>query len=88
MSRAYPLQILIWHEVVNDQIGGVPVIVTYCSICNSAIVFERKLGRRILSFGITGFVHGSNMVLYDRETQSWWQQFNYARWQQSNNTWC
>ncbi|MEW6131130.1 MAG: DUF3179 domain-containing protein [Acidobacteriota bacterium] len=75
VNRAYPLQILIWHEIVNDQIGGVPVIVTYCSICNSAIVFERKLGRRILSFGIAGFVHGSNMVMYDRETESWWQQF-------------
>lgn len=75
VSRAYPLQILVWHEIVNDQIGGLPVVVTFCSICNSAIVFERKLGRRILSFGITGFVHGSNMVLYDRETESWWQQF-------------
>jgi hypothetical protein len=75
VSRAYPLQILVWHEIVNDRIGGVPVVVTFCSICNSAIVFERKLARRILTFGITGFVHGSNMVLYDRETESWWQQF-------------
>jgi hypothetical protein len=75
VSRAYPLQILVWHEVVNEQIGGVPVIITYCSICNSAIVFERRIGRRILTFGITGFVHGSNMVLYDRQTESWWQQF-------------
>lgn len=75
VSRAYPLQILVWHEVVNEQIGGVPVIITYCSICNSAIVFDRRLGRRVLSFGITGFVHGANMVLYDRETESWWQQF-------------
>jgi hypothetical protein len=75
VNRAYPLQILVWHEVVNELIAGVPVIITYCSICNSAIVFERKLGRRILTFGITGFVHGSNMVLYDRETESWWQQF-------------
>jgi hypothetical protein len=75
ISRAYPLQILVWHELVNDQIGGIPVIITYCSICNSAIVFDRRLGRRILTFGISGFVHGSNMVLYDRETESWWQQF-------------
>jgi hypothetical protein len=75
VSRAYPLQILVWHEVVNDQIGGVPVVITYCSICNSAIIFERKLGRRVLTFGISGFVHGSNMILYDRETESWWQQF-------------
>lgn len=74
-SRAYPMQILIWHEVANDQIAGVPVVITFCSVCNSAIVFKRKLGPRVLSFGITGFVHGANMVLYDRETESWWQQF-------------
>jgi hypothetical protein len=75
VNRAYPLQILVWHEVINERIAGVPVIITYCSICNSAIVFDRRLGRRILTFGISGFVHGSNMVLYDRETESWWQQF-------------
>lgn len=75
VSRAYPLQILIWHEVANDRIGGVPVVITFCSICNSAIVFKRKVGNRVLSFGITGFVHGANMVLYDRESESWWQQF-------------
>jgi uncharacterized protein DUF3179 len=75
ISRAYPMQILIWHEVANDQIGRVPVVITFCSICNSAIVFKRKLGDRVLSFGIAGFVHGANMVLYDRQTESWWQQF-------------
>jgi Protein of unknown function (DUF3179) len=75
VSRAYPLQILLWHEVANDRIAGVPVAVTFCSICNSAIVFRRTLGRRVLSFGISGFVHGANMVLYDRQTESWWQQF-------------
>lgn len=75
VSRAYPLQILIWHEIVNDVIGKVPVIITFCSICNSAIVFNRKLDNRTLSFGIAGFVHGANMVMYDRETESWWQQF-------------
>lgn len=75
INRAYPLEILIWHEVVNDRIGGVPVVITFCSVCNSAIVFKRKLGPRVLSFGIAGFVHAANMVLYDRETESWWQQF-------------
>ncbi|HWP45502.1 MAG TPA: DUF3179 domain-containing protein, partial [Blastocatellia bacterium] len=75
ISRAYPLQILIWHEVVNDQAGAVPVVITYCSICNSAIVFDRRLDDRTLSFGIAGFIHGANMVMYDRETESWWQQF-------------
>ncbi|MEN3334421.1 MAG: hypothetical protein V7641_3786 [Blastocatellia bacterium] len=75
VSRAYPMQILIWHEVANEVIGGVPVVVTFCSICHSAIVFDRRLDGRTLSFGVSGFVHGANMVLYDRETKSWWQQF-------------
>jgi Protein of unknown function (DUF3179) len=75
VSRAYPMEIMVWHEVVNDQIGGVPVAITFCSVCHSAIVFNRKLDRRVLSFGISGFVHGANMIFYDRETESWWQQF-------------
>jgi hypothetical protein len=75
VSRAYPMQILVWHEVANDVIGGVPVVITFCSICHSAIVFDRRLDGRTLSFGVSGFVHGANMVLYDRETESWWQQF-------------
>ena len=75
IARAYPMQILVWHEVVNDQIGGVPVAVTFCSVCHSAIVYDRRLERRTLSFGVSGFVHGANMILYDRETESWWQQF-------------
>lgn len=75
INRAYPLQILIWHEIVNDQIGRVPVVITFCSICNSSIVFDRRLDNRTFSFGLAGFVHGANMVMYDRETESWWQQF-------------
>jgi len=75
VSRAYPMQILIWHEVANDVIGGVPVAITFCSVCHSAIVFDRRLDGRTLSFGVSGFIYGANMVLYDRETESWWQQF-------------
>jgi Protein of unknown function (DUF3179) len=75
VSRAYPMQILIWHEVANDVVGGVPVVVTFCSICHSAIIFDRRVEGRALSFGVSGFVYGANMVLYDRETESWWQQF-------------
>ncbi len=73
--RAYPLQILIWHEIVNDTVGGVPVSVTYCPLCNSAIVFDRRLAGRILDFGTTGNLRKSDMVMYDRQTESWWQQF-------------
>ncbi len=74
-ARAYPLRILTWHEIVNDQVGGVPVTVTYCPLCNSAIVFDRRVGGRILEFGTTGKLRNSDLVMYDRTTESWWQQF-------------
>ncbi len=74
-ARAYPLRILIWHEIVNDTVGGVPVAVTYCPLCNSSIVFDRRLGARVLTFGTTGKLRRSDLVMYDRQTQSWWQQF-------------
>jgi hypothetical protein len=77
-GRAYPLQILIWHEIVNDQVGGVPVAVTFCPLCNTAIVFDRRLDRRTLSFGTTGNLRFSDLVMYDRQTESWWQQFGGA----------
>lgn len=74
-ARAYPLRILIWHEIVNDEVGGVPVVVTYCPLCNSAIVFERRLSSRLLDFGTTGKLRNSDLVMYDRQTETWWQQF-------------
>ena len=73
-SRAYPLAILIKHEIVNDEVGGVPVTVTYCPLCNTGIVFERVLNGRVLDFGTTGNVRHSNLIMWDRQTQSWWQQ--------------
>ena len=72
--RAYPLQILIWHEIVNDLVGGVPVAVTFCPLCNTAIVFERQIDGRVLDFGTTGRLRYSNLIMYDRQTESWWQQ--------------
>ncbi len=73
--RAYPLRILIWHEIVNDVVGGVPVAVTFCPLCNTGIVFDRRLGGRVLDFGTTGKLRNSDLVMYDRQTESWWQQF-------------
>ncbi len=73
--RAYPLQILMWHEIVNDTIGGVPVAVTFCPLCNSAVVFDRRVGDAVLDFGTTGKLRNSDLVMYDRQTESWWQQF-------------
>jgi hypothetical protein len=72
--RAYPLQILIWHEIVNDVVGGRPVVVTFCPLCNTSIVFDRRVAGRVLDFGTTGRLRFSDLVMYDRQTESWWQQ--------------
>jgi hypothetical protein len=74
-ARAYPLQILIWHEIVNDTVGGRPVAVTYCPLCNSAIAFDRELDGTVYEFGVSGLLRSSDLVMYDRQTESWWQQF-------------
>jgi len=74
-AKAYPLRVLTWHEIVNDEIGGVPVSVTYCPLCNAAIVFDRRLDGRVMDFGTTGKLRNSDLVMYDRQTESWWQQF-------------
>ncbi|MFD1344228.1 DUF3179 domain-containing protein [Litorisediminicola beolgyonensis] len=73
-ARAYPLRYLIWHEIVNDSIGGVPIAVTYCPLCNSAMVFDRRVDGRELEFGVTGKLRNSDMIMFDRQTESWWQQ--------------
>ena len=74
-AKAYPLRILMWHEIVNDEIAGVPVAVTYCPLCNTSIVFDRRARGRVLEFGTTGKLRNSDLVMYDRATASWWQQF-------------
>ena len=74
-TKAYPIQILTWHEIVNDSIAGVPVAVTFCPLCNATIVFDRRRDGEILDFGTTGRLRKSDLVMYDRQTESWWQQF-------------
>jgi hypothetical protein len=74
-AKAYPLAILIWHEIANDTVGGLPVAVTYCPLCNSAIVFSRRVGDETLTFGVSGNLRNSDLIMWDRQTQSWWQQF-------------
>lgn len=74
-ARAYPLSILTWHEIVNDVVGGQPVIVTYCPLCNAALVFDRTVAGEAVEFGTTGKLRNSDLVMYDRATESWWQQF-------------
>ena len=73
-ARAYPLAIMTRHEVVNDVVGGVAVAVTYCPLCNSAVAFRRELDGRTLDFGVTGNLRFSDLLMWDRQTESWWQQ--------------
>jgi hypothetical protein len=74
-ARAYPFQIMTWHEIVNDVVGGRPVAVTYCPLCNSALAYPRKVGTRILEFGTSGSLYNSALVMYDRQTESLWLHF-------------
>ena len=75
-ARAYPLRILTWHEVVNDELGGLAVAVTYCPLCNSAVGFEREVDGQVLRFGVSGLLRNSDLVMWDRQTESLWQQLS------------
>ena len=72
--RAYPIRYLTWHEIANDTVGGVSVAVTFCPLCNSGLVFDRRVDEGVLTFGVSGKLRNSDMIMYDRETESWWQQ--------------
>jgi hypothetical protein len=72
--RAYPLAILTWHEIVNDEVAGVPVAVTFCPLCNAAIVFDRRIRDDVLRLGVTGNLRNSDLIMWDDVTESWWQQ--------------
>jgi hypothetical protein len=63
-----------WHEIVNDTVGGRPLVVSFCPLCNTAIAFERTFEGRVLDFGTTGRLRFSNLIMYDHQTESWWQQ--------------
>jgi hypothetical protein len=73
-ARAYPIQILMWHEIVNDTVDGEPLLVTFCPLCNTAIAFKRTVNGQVLDFGTTGRLRYSNLIMYDRQTETWWQQ--------------
>lgn len=74
-ARAYPLEILLWHELVNDTVGGVPVSVAYCPLCNSVTVYEREIDGDVLDFGVSGLLYNSSLVMYDRQTETIWSHF-------------
>jgi hypothetical protein len=73
--RAYPVQILMWHEIVNDTVGGIPVAVTYCPLCNSALAYDRRIASRVMEFGTSGLLWNSALVMYDRQTETLWSHF-------------
>lgn len=73
-ARAYPLQILTLHEIVNDTVGGVPVLVTFCPLCNSALTFDRTIDGEVRDFGVSGLLRESDLVMFDRQTETFWQQ--------------
>ncbi|MFB6307106.1 MAG: DUF3179 domain-containing protein, partial [Flavobacteriales bacterium] len=79
-AKAYPLSILTFHEVVNDQIGEKKVSVTYCPLCNASITFNRTVEHsgkeKNLDFGVSGMLRNSDLIMWDRQTESWWQQFS------------
>lgn len=73
-TRGYPLEILIKHEIVNDIVGATPVAVTFCPLCNSAIVYNRTIDGNVLRFGVSGNLRNSDLIMWDDKTESWWQQ--------------
>jgi len=74
VSKAYPIKILNWHEIVNDSIGDVFYSITYCPLCGTGMAFNRRINSQVLSFGVSGLLYNSDVLLYDRETESLWSQ--------------
>ncbi len=73
-SRAYPVAILNWHELVNDRIGSQAVVISYCPLCGTALVFNAIVQGQTLQFGVSGLLYNSDLLLYDRQQQSLWSQ--------------
>ena len=73
-ARAYPLALLMWHEIANDEIAGLPVAVTFCPLCNSSVTFDRRVNGDVLEFGVSGLLRNSDLIMFDRQSETWWQQ--------------
>lgn len=73
-ARAYPIAILEWHELVNDTLGGRPILVSYCPLCGTGVVFDRRVEGAVRRFGVSGLLYRSDLLMYDRETESLWSQ--------------
>jgi hypothetical protein len=75
-ARAYPIGLLVWHELVNDRIGGIPILVSYCPLCGTALVFDRRVAGDERRFGVSGLLYRSDQLMFDRETESLWSQIS------------
>lgn len=75
-ARAYPVAILNWHELVNDTLGGEPILVSFCPLCGTGIVFDRRIGGVARTFGVSGLLYRSDLLMYDRESESLWSQIS------------
>ncbi len=75
-KRVYPLQILVWHEIVNDEIAGDPILITYCPLCGTGIAYESIIDGEAVEFGTSGKLYNSNLVMYDRKTDTYWSQID------------
>ncbi len=73
-ARAYPLSILVWHELVNDELGGQPILVSYCPLCGTALTFDRRLNGATRRFGVSGLLYQSDLLMFDRQSESLWSQ--------------
>lgn len=74
VSKAYPIKILNWHEIVNDSIGDVNYAITYCPLCGTGVAFSARVKGMPLNFGVSGLLYNSDVLLYDRQTESLWSQ--------------
>lgn len=75
-ARAYPVAILNWHELVNDTLGGEPILVSFCPLCGTGMVFDRRIGGKTRRFGVSGLLYRSDLLMYDRESESLWSQIS------------
>jgi hypothetical protein len=74
IAKAYPIRILVWHEIVNTDFNGEPVVITFCPLCGTGLAFAAKMGGKQLDFGVSGLLHNSDLLMYDRQTDSLWSQ--------------
>jgi hypothetical protein len=74
LAKAYPINILNWHEIVNDQFNGEPIVITFCPLCGSGMAFSASVDDKVHTFGVSGLLYNSDVLLYDRQTNSLWSQ--------------